>query len=130
MTDKIQAVPEKLPAVLEDWVSHLKAKRTINDLVEDIHKLLISSKEGESYLAYLNAVYDEQAVEGSLSADNVFAAKMIRDRAEKIDGHPLQKEKVATISKALGIVLRRYHLSRKERRQIVDGKAVDGDNGD
>jgi hypothetical protein len=72
----------------------------------------------------LTAVYDEQAVEGSLAADNIEAARMIREKAKTIEDHSLAHEKLATISKSLGVVLRRYHLSRKERRQIVDGQVV------
>jgi hypothetical protein len=76
-------------------------------------------------------VYDEQAVEGSLAADNVMAATMIREYAKKVDeDHALANEKLATISKALGVVLRRYEISRKERRNMIHGETVPGDNGD
>ena len=128
MSDKsIHGVPEALPATLGDWVNRLKGKRNINDLVEDIHQMLIGGNQSETYIAFLSAVYDEQAVEGSLAADNIEAARMIRDRARAMEGNSLQNEKLATISKALGIVLRRYHLSRKERRQLVDGQTVPSD---
>jgi hypothetical protein len=131
MSDKqIHGVPPTLPATLGDWVNRLKGKRNINDLVEDIHQMLIGGNQSESYIAFLSAVYDEQAVEGSLAADNIEAARMIRDRARTMEGNSLQNEKLATISKSLGIVLRRYHLSRKERRQLVDGQTVPGDSGD
>jgi hypothetical protein len=131
MSDKaIKAAPPALPAVLDDWVSRLKGKRTINDLVQDMHQTLLNSSESDSYIAFLTAVYDEQAVEGSLAADNIEAARMIRDRARTVDGNSLQHEKLATIAKSLGIVLRRYHLSRKERRQQVNGQPVPGNSGD
>jgi hypothetical protein len=114
-----------LPTKLEEWQRKLKAERTLNDLVEDIHRMLC---EDEDYLSLLKAIYDEQAVEGSLGADNVMASQMIRNRAKKIDGNELANEKLATISKALGVVLRRYGASRKERRQTVHGEIVPDTN--
>ena len=118
-----------LPATREQWQRDMKGVRTINDYVEDIHMLLVDDKDKrERYLALLSAVYDEQAMEGSLSCDNCLAAAMIRDRAKALGEHsPLVTEKLATISKALGVVLRRYHQSRKERRNMIGGQAVPND---
>ena len=128
MTDTLLKMPPALPATLEDWISHLKSRPSINDLVEDVHKMLISGDTGKEYILFLSAVYDEQAIEGSLAADNIEAARMIREKARTIENHLLQNEKLATISKALGVVLRRYHFSRKERRQLVDGQVVPDNN--
>src|SRR5262245_30610393 len=120
-TSALRPSAPPLPTKLEDWQRKLKAERTLNDLVEDVHRMLC---EDEDYLDLLKAIYDEQAVEGSLGADNVMAAQMIRNRAKKIDGSEVANEKLATISKALGVVLRRYGASRKERRQTVHGEIV------
>jgi hypothetical protein len=125
MSDNTRALkprPSELPAVIEDWQRFLKSQRNINDYVEDVHRDLV---EDDQYRAYLYACWDEQAVEGSLSADNTMAAKMIRDKAVEMDPeHMLAKEKLATISKSLGVVLRRYHASRKQRREMVGGEIV------
>jgi hypothetical protein len=99
-------------------------KRLLNDMVEELHT---KCYEDEKYRAYHDAVWDEQAIEGSLAADNIMAAAMIRERAKK-ENSPVAREKLHTINKSLGIVLRRYGLSRKERRQTVDGQIVP--NGD
>jgi hypothetical protein len=117
----------RLPTGTAAHLAHrkLKSKRTLNDLVEDVHLTLV---EDPSYVAFLNAVFDEQAIEGSLAADNLEAAHMIRERAKKI-GSDLAREKKATIAKSLGIVMRRYEWSRKERRNMVAGEIV-GENGD
>lgn len=120
--------PAPLPTKIEGWQRQTKMQRTLNDLVEDIHRMLIT--ESAEYRAFLDAVYDEDAVEGSLSADNTLAAMMIRNKAKTIAGNELTKKKLATISKALGVVLRRYHLSRKQRRNMVGGEEVPGDSGD
>lgn len=95
-------------------------KRLLNDMVEELH---CKCYENEKYRAYLDGVWDEQCVEGSLAADNFKAAEMIRERAVK-ENSPVAKEKLATIVKSLGIVLKRYGLSRRERRQTVDGQIV------
>ena len=56
-------------------------------MVEEIHLMLY---EDDDYQRFLYAVYDEQAIEGSLAADNIMAAGMIRDKAGKVDKfHPL-----------------------------------------
>jgi hypothetical protein len=121
MANTVKHAAPPLPAKLEDWQRQLKSERSLNDLVEDIHRSLC---EDDHYLAYLKAIYDEQAVEGSLGADNIMAATMIRERAKKIDGSEVGQEKLATIAKSLGVVLRRYGASRKQRRQMVHGEIV------
>lgn len=119
----IKAIPPALPKTSEAHLAHrkLKAKRTLNDLVEDVHIALV---ENEKYLRFLEAVYNEQAVEGSLDADNHEAARMIREKAEKMGYSELAREKLATISKALKIVLRRYDFDRNTRRNTVRGEVV------
>lgn len=119
-------LPPALPEDINKWERFLKAERTINDLVEDIHRVVV---EDPMYRAFLRAVWDEQAVEGSLSADNIMAATIIREKAKEI-GSEVEKEKLATIVKALGIVLRRYHASRKQRRNMVAGEEVVTENGE
>ena len=43
----IRPRPEPLPAKLDDWQRKLKARRTLNDLVEDVHRILV---EDPNYL--------------------------------------------------------------------------------
>ena len=127
IVNALRPLPPALPETVDGFIAHrkLKAKRTLNDQVEDAYLRLV---ENEKFQAFIFAVYDEQAVEGSLAADNIMAAEMIRDKA-KAAGSELASEKLATISKALGVVQRRYGFSRKERRNMVRGKIVPGDNG-
>ena len=124
----LRPLPPALPETVDGFIAHrkLKAKRTLNDHVEDAYLRLV---ENEKFQAFIFAVYDEQAVEGSLAADNIMAAEMIRDKAKAAGSSELASEKLATISKALGVVQRRYGFSRKERRNMVRGKIVPGDNG-
>ena len=117
-----------LPAKIEDWVRHIKAERTLNDLVEDIHRTLVN--EDAKYLTYLQATYDAHAVEGSLSADNTLACMIIRKKAEDIGSREVASEKLAIINMALGVVLRRYHASRKQRRNTLGGEEIPFENND
>jgi len=114
-----------LPDNIADWVRFIKAERTLNDLVEDIHRMLVN--ESDVYRALLRATYDTHAVEGSLSMDNALVAMMIRDKAKAIDSSEVAGEKLAVINMALGVVLRRYHASRKQRRNTVGGEEVNND---
>lgn len=123
----IQEAPP-LPENIDDWVRHIKAERTLNDLVEDIHRILVN--EDEEYRKYLRAVYDQHAVEGSLSADNIMACMKIRKKAEDVGSAEVAAEKLGVINLALGVVLRRYKVSRKQRRNMLEGQIVpQDDNG-
>lgn len=118
-----------LPENIEDWERQLKAERTLNDLVEDVHRIL--TNESEEYRAYLRAVWDAHAVTGSLSFDNCKACEMIQAKAKVIGNTEVAEEKLAVINLALGVVLRRYHKSRKQRRNMVAGEEVPtGDNNE
>jgi hypothetical protein len=121
--------PPALPATTADMLGQRKTelRRTLNDHVETLHLRLY---ENADYQRLLDAVYDEDAVEGSLAADNILAAQMIRDTAAagNADLYVAEK-KLATISKALSVVLRRYGMSRKERARMINGESVEA-NGE
>ena len=122
-------VAAPLPDNIDDWTRYIKAERTLNDLVEDIHRILVN--ESERYRALLRATYDAHAVEGSLSMDNALVAMMIREKAKELGSAEVAGEKLAIINMALGVVLRRYHASRKQRRNTVGGEQVPTEgNGD
>jgi hypothetical protein len=122
-------LPPPLPAKIEEWTRFMVSERTINDLVEDAVRAIMHSDKADQYRGYMFAVYDEQAVEGSQAADNIEAARMIREQASESESHELARQKLATIVKAHNVVLKRYHASRKERRQMVDGQVVPTNDG-
>jgi hypothetical protein len=111
----IFAAPE-LPNSVSDWIRKTKAKRSINDLVEDVHLLLAENAE---YKRYMTAIFAEQSQEGSLYADDLELARMIRAKAEEMGNAELANEKKSTIAKALNIVLGRYELTRTQRRAVA-----------
>jgi len=122
--------PPALPPTVNDLLAGriTQARKTLNDHVDDIHQRLWNDPK---YQTLLDAVYDEQAVEGSQSADNFLAAQRIRDWAVKNGNTYVQQQKLASIVKALNVVLRRYGISRKQRRNMVAGEIVpDQENGE
>jgi hypothetical protein len=121
---KLRQAPP-LPANIDDWTRSIKAERTLNDMVEDIHRTLV---ENEKYRALLRATYDAHAVEGSLAMDNCLAAMMIREYAIEQEIKDVASEKLAIVNLALGVVLRRYKASRKQRRNTVGGEIIPNDN--
>jgi hypothetical protein len=122
--------PAPLPATVREFMSLRKSKslRTLNDQIEELHLTLY--EKDEHYKAFLEAVWDSDAVEGSLAIDNVMAAKLIREHAGKGGNVEVGRRKLDTIVKCLGVVLRRYGSSRKERRNTVGGELIsDTGNG-
>lgn len=124
MSDNIKAIrprPEPLPILPQDWIPNKTFSPNLNDLVMEIHKKLI---ENPKYVAFLDAVYDEDCVEGSQATDNTMAAQMIREYAAHAGIQFVASKKLHPIVIALGTVLRRYGFSRKQRRQTVAGQVV------
>lgn len=82
--------------------------------VEAIHLQLYG--ESERYRSLLAAVYDKDAVEGSLETDDIAAGIMIRTRAIGDGKTDIATAKLAEVIRALRVVMRRYGLGRKQRR--------------
>lgn len=110
-----------LPATVQDLLNQRRTgqHKTLNDFVEAIH---LSLWETPSYQNYLRAVYVEQAIEGDLFCDDIEAARMIRERARRDGNAVVKDEKLATIRKALLVVMRRYRIDRKGRRGDQDSE--------
>ncbi len=125
MTEIVQVKGKApLPATVSDLVSRktMQPRRTLNDYVDDIHLSLW--EKNRDYMRLLDAVSDEDAVEGSLSIDNAKAAEIIRDHAVKNGVNYVAEKKLATIVRSLNVVLRRYHMTRKERAYLIGGETV------
>lgn len=121
MSEKSLVVHNPVPRTVAGWVRKTELNRTLNDQVEEIHLVLVENPE---YLRWLDAVYDEQTIEGSLAADNLEAAQMIREEAKRRKITRVAEAKKATIVKAMNIVLRRYGMARTDRRNMVGGEIV------
>ena len=120
MNALLKSVP--LPVSQEALIALRKSMRlrTLNDYVDDVHVYLWNDP---NYRRALEAVSDGDCIEGSMSADNFVAATMIRRHAIETKNTNLSDRKLAMIVKALGVVLRRYGITRKERAITIDGEA-------
>lgn len=107
----IKKVP--LPATRSELSRKSLRSKTINDFVEDVFLELF--EVDEEYMALIDGVSNADSVEGNTLDDDVRAAEIIRAKAPM--GSPLKGKKTAAIRYAHGVVLRRYGISRKERRE-------------
>lgn len=121
--------PPPLPANAAEYLEQRvnKTERSFNDYVDDVHLQLAGTPE---YDKYLRACWDVQAVEGSLVADLLEAATLIRSKAKSLNIVQVMNEKKATIGKGLRVVQRRYNTDPKTRRNMIGGKVVAGDDDD
>lgn len=83
---------------------------TLNDIVETI--LLDNVDEDEALRKFLEAWDNDNAVTGRCDYDDVMATHRIMDLAK---GALPENIKLATVKLALGVALRRYGLTRKQR---------------
>ena len=136
--NEVAKVP--LPKTPTEWADARKIKsvRTLNDHVESIHIRLLDPtpikpdeedeaavKRCKRYELLLDAVYDEEATEGSLSYDNFQAAAMVREYATSGGRDPyVADRKLSAIVKALNVILRRYGMSRKQRAKTLHGEEI------
>lgn len=126
-TDRLPLSPE-LPENLDDWTLKVSHEPTLNDLVHDIHKVLMKDEStNKQYRTLLRATHDSEAVEGCCTADNLMCAQMIRDRAI-LENTPVKEHNLWSIHIALNVVTARYNMSRKQRRNQLGGKQV-SENG-
>ena len=101
--------------------------RNLNDEVEPI---FVGLFEEPGFQRYLNAVYDEQAIEGSLATDNVMAAELIRNAAQEAGNGFVADQKLHTLVKAMNIVKRRLQVHPMQRRYSVHGEQVEPGSSD
>lgn len=114
-TTALRPAPPPLPATRADLLAgyKLKRRRNINDLVEEIIVRLWDNDE--NFMKYVEAIYDSDAVEGSLSEDDTMAALIIRDVARKEKQAEVADKNLHTIKLAMKVGLRRFGVSRPER---------------
>jgi len=127
-TKALRASAPPLPATVQDLDNMRRLKKpliSLNDIVEEINRKLWDDPE---YQRYLSAIWPDETVEGSFQFDDARAVMMIQDRAKE-DGIviPPHSNKLSPLVKSLHVVLgRRHGLSRKERRNMVQGQAANG----
>jgi hypothetical protein len=116
MNELSRPVAASLPATASEFAAAYSLKRatTLHDMVEQIVRVLI---DDPTFRKLIEAVYDEDTVEGSTYLDDAEAARMIRQYAADHDAPSLVMEaKLKTLIRSLTVVLRRFNNSRADRR--------------
>jgi hypothetical protein len=85
-------------------------------LIDQVAEALRSLIENEQFRRFIEARFNHEAVEGSLTMDDFQAAVMIRNWAWERGNMELGKTPLAEIKTALTHAMRRYNMSRKQRR--------------
>lgn len=111
-----------LPATAADLTRKSLRSMTLNDHVEPVFLKLFDEGDNPVFHQYLAAVSNADSVEGSVFADDILAAQMIRDAAP--EKSPIKAARLVAIRNALNVVLRRYGISRNERRYQLGGEIV------
>ena len=75
-------------------------------------------KRADVFREMRQACTNEKAVEGHLTDDDTESARLLRDHAREEIGDPVVAgANLHDIRRAIGVVERRFHISRRERRQ-------------
>lgn len=113
-------VPPPLPSTRQELVAgyKLKRRRTINDLLEEVFVKLWEIDP--QFMKLIDPIYDSQAEEGSIEANYMMAALMIRDVAKKDKHVEVAGANLHTLMLALKVVLRRFGQSVPEREEKAE----------
>lgn len=112
----------RLPATRTELLAQSEPIRpqTLYYGVSEIHLALY---EDPDYQQYLNAYTRDQAVEGSIAADEFTAARIIRDYAVEHSMIMVQSATLVDIVRAHRRAMVDGHISRKERRAVAAAMA-------
>jgi hypothetical protein len=126
MSDEPNAVNGKplfkpIPFDRKGWLATapIKPSKIIDD-VDEVMGLLLEKSEDENdktserFHALINGVDAASSAEGSIIADRVLAAQMIRDRADK--AYPsIADANITAIKTAMSYALRRHNMTINQR---------------
>ena len=124
---KLRPSAPPLPATVHDLDAlrvHIR-RRSLNDIVETIHRELWSNPE---YQKYFWAIWPEETEEGSFFCDDIRAVIMIQDYAKDHDiAIPPNSNRLSPLRKSLLAVLNKYEGgSRKARRDLAENSTQTG----
>jgi hypothetical protein len=138
-----------LPRNVKELMAHREAQGgkeylpDINAHVDELHLIMYGddnktpqeNERSDKYRRLLTAYYNAAAVEGTMVADDYAAAMMLREFASvEVDGKRrdpfVAGSNLATIVRALRVVMKRWKISRKLRAgSIPVPEDDDNDNG-
>ena len=112
-TSEVAARVHQLPVSSADLPRKSLAPKSLIDQVDELFGKLWD--ESEEFRALQEALFDDDAVEGSLRADDFKGALLMRDWVA--EGHPVKVKKLEPLARALRYARKRWGISRKTRLQ-------------
>jgi len=104
-------------------VTELEAQRitaaTVS-LLDQVEQVMLKLYEEPEFKKYREALEDDNTVEGSVFADDICAAQMIRKRAEVMGLHQVMDADLTLLSQKLRAAERRFNIARKQRANAPD----------
>lgn len=109
-----QSLVKQIPRTSAGLLAQRINQKAVN-LHDQVEQIVTDLVTNDTFYGFIDAVYPEQAVEGSIAADNHEAARMVREYAKE-NGYPVvAHQKIQTLIRSLNVVLRRYGLARNQR---------------
>jgi hypothetical protein len=112
-------VPVALPGSVVELAKYRKSKAK-QSIVDECERVCLALWEVAEFQSYLKAFRDEDAVEGSIAADDFSAARMIREKAIEMEMPLLSRANLHETTIALRRVCNRYSMGRKTRREASE----------
>lgn len=104
-----------LPANVTELLAQRVVKRTVT-LLDEVEQAMTELFGEEQFKQYREALDNDNTVEGSVFADDICAAQMIRKKAEEMGLRQIAEADLTTISQKLRAAERRFNASRRQRK--------------
>jgi hypothetical protein len=112
-TPELVAPVHHLPASSADLPRKSLAPKSLIDQVDELFGKIWD--ESAEFRSLQEALFDSDAVEGSLKADDYKGALFMRDWVA--EGHPVKEQKMESLARALRYARKRWGISRTTRLQ-------------
>jgi hypothetical protein len=118
---KIRPIPRSrdLPANVTELEAGRITARTVS-LLDEVEQAFLALFEEPEFKKYRDALEDDACVEGSVFADDICAAQMIRKKAEVLGLHQVEDADLTLLSQKLRAAERRFNVARKQRANAPD----------
>ena len=116
----MQVLPPALPTTAADFLTHRKSKAGLSN-IDRAEALLLAIVNGgnDMFQKYIEAVYDQQSVEGSIKIDHTVASQIMRQHAIETGDTIFGALNLKEVGHNLNAALKRFSLDRTTRRKSV-----------
>ena len=108
-----------LPANVTELLAQRVVKRTVT-LLDEVEQAMTELFNEEQFKRYREALDNDSTVEGSVFADDICAAQMIRKKGDEMGLRQIGDADLTAISQKLRAAERRFNASRRQRRNAPE----------